>query len=98
MGNDLIDIKVAAPPRTANAHTWVEMHLPDGKILLRYCAWGVGRLCFSASLFTVSISRNAFKFGIWLCDGFESGVKRLLKVYDALPYAGTPMTQVIEAS
>ncbi|MEH2351920.1 hypothetical protein [Nostoc sp.] len=26
MGNDLIDIKVAAPPRTANAHTWVEMH------------------------------------------------------------------------
>ncbi|MFN6485990.1 hypothetical protein [Nostoc sp. DedQUE03] len=98
MGNDLIDIKVAAPPRTANAHTWVEMHLPDGKTLLRYCAWGIGRLCFSASLFTVSISRNAFKFGIWLCDGFESGVKRLLKVYDALPYAGTPMTQVIEAS
>ncbi|MEH2377308.1 MAG: hypothetical protein V7K27_00120 [Nostoc sp.] len=98
MGNDLIDIKVASPPRTANAHTWVEMDLPDGKTLVRYCAWGIGRLCFSVSLFTVSISRNAFKFGIWLCDGFEAGVKRLLKVYDALPYAGTPMTQVIEAS
>lgn len=98
MANDLIDIKVAAPPKTTNAHTWVEMQLPDGKTLLRYCAWGIGRLFFSVSLFTVSISRNAFKFGIWLCDGFETGVKRLLKVYDALPYAGTPMTQVIEAS
>lgn len=97
MANDLIDIKVAAP-RTATAATWVEMHLPDAKTLLRYCAWGVGRLCFSVSLFTVSIARNAFKFGVWLCDGFETGVKRLLKVYDALPYAGTPMTQVIEAS
>ncbi|MDZ8056545.1 MAG: ATP-binding protein [Aulosira sp. ZfuCHP01] len=28
----------------------------------------------------------------------ETGIKRLLKVYDALPYAGTPMSQVIEAS
>ena len=98
MGNDLIDIKVASPPRTANAHTWVEMHLPDGKTLLRYCAWGVGRVMFSVSLFSVNVTRATLKLGIWLCDGLESGVKRLLKVYDALPYAGTPMTQVIEAS
>ncbi|WP_223280258.1 hypothetical protein [Nostoc sp. PA-18-2419] len=74
------------------------MHLPDGKTLLRYCAWGVGRVLFSASLFGVNITRATFKFGVWLCDGFENGVKRLLKVYDALPYAGTPITQVIEAS
>ncbi|HYX18754.1 MAG TPA: hypothetical protein VE944_31180, partial [Nostoc sp.] len=98
MGNDLIDIKVATPPRTATAATWVEMHLPDGKTLLRYCAWGVGRVMFSASLFSVNATRATLKIGIWLCDSFESGVKRLLKVYDALPYAGTPMTQVIEAS
>ncbi|MEH2070536.1 MAG: hypothetical protein V7K47_20645 [Nostoc sp.] len=98
MANDLIDIKVATPPKTANAHTWVEMHLPDSKTLLRYCAWGVGRVLFSASLFGVNVTRATFKFGVWLCDGFENGVKRLLKVYDALPYAGTPMTQVIEAS
>ncbi|MDZ8023570.1 MAG: hypothetical protein RMX97_02575 [Nostoc sp. DedQUE11] len=99
MANDLIDIKVAAPPRTATTSaTWVEMHLPDGKTLLRYCAWGVGRVLFSASLFTVNLTRATLKFGVWLCDGFEGGVKRLLKVYDALPYAGTPITQVIEAS
>ncbi|MHC5822006.1 MAG: ATP-binding protein [Nostoc sp.] len=98
MANDLIDIKVATPPRTANAYTWVEMRLPDGKTLLRYCAWGVGRVMFSVSLFSVNVTRATLKLGIWLCDGFESGVKRLLKVYDALPYAGTPMTQVIEAS
>lgn len=98
MANDLIDIKVAAPPRTATAATWVEMHLPDGQTLLRYCAWGVGRILFSVSLFSVSVTRGTLKFGIWLCDGLEGGVKRLLKVYDALPYAGTPMTQVIEAS
>ncbi|MEH2309323.1 ATP-binding protein [Nostoc sp.] len=98
MGNDLIDIKVASPPKTSNAYTWVEMHLPDGKTLLRYCAWGVGRVMFSASLFSVNVTRATLKLGIWLCDGFESGVKRLLKVYDALPYAGTPMTQIIEAS
>lgn len=88
MANDLIDIKVATPPRTANAHTWVEMHLPDGKTLLRYCAWGTGRVIFSVSLFSVNVTRATLKLGIWLCDGFESGVKRLLKVYDALPYAG----------
>ncbi|MBC1235654.1 hypothetical protein [Nostoc sp. 2RC] len=99
MANDLVDIKVTAPPRNASTSvTWVEMHLPDAKTLLRYCTWGVGRLCFSVSLFTVSIARNAFKFGVWVCDGVEAGVKRLLKVYDALPYAGTPITQVIEAS
>jgi energy-coupling factor transporter ATP-binding protein EcfA2 len=53
---------------------------------------------FSVSLFSVNVTRATLKLGIWLCDGLESGVKRLLKVYDALPYAGTPMTQVIEAS
>ncbi len=98
MANDLIDIKVASPPRTATAGVWVEMHLPNAQTLGRYCAWGVGRVLFSLSLFSVNVTRASLKLGIWLCDGFETGVKRLLKVYDALPYAGTPMTQVIEAS
>ncbi|BAZ50145.1 hypothetical protein NIES4103_27590 [Nostoc sp. NIES-4103] len=98
MANDLIDIKVAAPPKSTTAHTWVELNLPNAKTLGRYCAWGAGRLCFSVSLFAINITRNAFRMGIWLCDGVEAGAKKLLKVYDALPYAGTPITQVIEAS
>jgi hypothetical protein len=100
MASDLVEVKPPTPPTPARTTTgvWVELHLPDGKTLLRYCAWGVGRLCFSASLFTVNITRNTFKLGIWLCDGVEAGAKKLLKVYDALPYAGVPMTQVIEAS
>lgn len=98
MANDLIDIKVTAPPKSTNAHTWVELNLPNAKTLGRYCAWGAGRLCFSVSLFAINITRNAFRMGIWLCDGVEGGTKKLLKIYDALPYAGTPITQVIEAS
>ncbi|WP_414546085.1 hypothetical protein [Nostoc sp. CCY0012] len=100
MASDLIEVKSPTSPTNAKSTTgvWVELHLPDGNTLLRYCAWGVGRLFFSASLFTVSITRNGLKMGIWLCDGIESGAKKLLKVYDALPYAGVPMTQVIEAS
>lgn len=98
MASDLIEIKSPVPPKTATAGVWVELHLPDGKTLVRYCAWGLGRICFSTSLFSVNITRNALKLGIWLCDGLETGIKKLLKVYDALPYAGTPITQVIEAA
>ncbi|WP_414579616.1 hypothetical protein [Anabaena sp. CCY 9402-a] len=98
MASDLIEVKSPVPPKTATAGVWVELHLPDGKTLLRYCAWGLGRVIFSTSLFSVNLSRNAFKLSIWFCDGLENCIKNLLKVYDALPYAGTPMTQVIEAA
>ncbi|MBG1240995.1 hypothetical protein [Nostoc sp. NZL] len=98
MGNDLIDIKVAAPPKTANAHTWVEMHLPNAKTLGRYCAWGLGRVVFSLGLFSLYGVTAALKLGITICQATENAVKKLLKVYDALPYAGVPMSQVIEAS
>ena len=98
MASDLVEVKSPSLPKTATSSIWVELRLPDGKTLLRYCAWGIGRIIFSASLFSVNITRNTLKLGVWLCDGFETGVKRLLKVYDALPYAGVPMNQVIEAS
>lgn len=98
MANDLIDIKVSAPPKQATAHTWVEMRLPNAKTLARYCAWGLGRITFSAVMFTVQTTRATLKLAVVVCDMTETGIKRLLKVYDALPYAGTPMSQVIEAS
>lgn len=100
MASDLVEVKTPITPTTAKTTTgiWVELHLPDGNTLFRYCCWGAGRLCFSVSLFAVNITRNTLKLGIWLCDGVETGAKKLLKVYDALPYAGVPMNQVIEAS
>ncbi|MDZ8086494.1 MAG: hypothetical protein RMY16_13195 [Nostoc sp. DedQUE12b] len=98
MGNDLIDIKVATPPRTANAHTWVEMHLPNIQTLGRYCAWGLGRVVFSFGLFGLYGVTAALKLGITITQATETAIKKLLKVYDALPYAGVPMSQVIEAS
>jgi hypothetical protein len=98
MANDLIDIKVAAPPKSTTAHTWVEMHLPNTKTLGRYCAWGLGRVVFSLGLFSLYGVTAALKLGITICQATESAVKKLLKVYDALPYAGVPMSQVIEAS
>ncbi|MBD2202738.1 ATP-binding protein [Calothrix sp. FACHB-1219] len=98
VGNDWIEVKVPSAPKTATTATWVEMKLPNAKTLMRYCAWGIGRVIFSTAIFSVVVSRNALKLGVVLCDWFESGVKHLLKVYDALPYAGVPMTQIIEAS
>jgi hypothetical protein len=98
MANDLIDIKVAAPPKSTNAHTWVEMHLPNAKTLGRYCAWGLGRVVFSLGLFSLYGVTAVLKLGITITAGTENAIKKLLKVYDALPYAGVPMSQVIEAS
>ncbi|HIK04585.1 MAG TPA: hypothetical protein IGS40_07720 [Trichormus sp. M33_DOE_039] len=98
MASEVIEVKSPVTPKTATAGVWVELRLPDSKTLLRYCAWGLGRVIFSTSLFSVNITRNAFKLSIWFCDGLENCIKNLLKVYDALPYAGTPMTQVIEAA
>ncbi|MEH1829516.1 MAG: hypothetical protein V7L22_29970 [Nostoc sp.] len=98
MANDLIDIKVAAPPKTPNAHTWVEMHLPNAQTLGRYCAWGLGRVVFSLGLFSLYGVTAALKLGITITQATENAIKKLLKVYDALPYAGVPMSQVIEAS
>ncbi|MGV0103050.1 AAA+ ATPase domain-containing protein [Nostoc sp. DSM 114160] len=98
MANDLIDIKVAAPPKSTTAHTWVEMHLPNAKTLGRYCAWGLGRVVFSLGLFSLYGVTAALKLGITITQATENAVKKLLKVYDALPYAGVPMSQVIEAS
>jgi energy-coupling factor transporter ATP-binding protein EcfA2 len=98
MANDLIDIKVAAPPKSTTAHTWVEMHLPNAQTLGRYCAWGVGRVVFSLGLFSLYGVTAALKLGITICQATENAVKHLLKVYDGLPYAGVPMSQVIQAS
>lgn len=96
--SDCVELKVTNSPKTATSATWVEMKLPNAKTLLRYCGWGIGRLCFSCTIFSVVVTRNTLKMGVILCDWVEGAVKKLLKVYDALPYAGTPMTQVIEAS
>jgi ABC-type oligopeptide transport system ATPase subunit len=98
MVNDLTEIKTAKPPRSTTSHTWVELSLPNTKTLARYCAWGIGRVAFSLSLFSLYGVTSALKLGIVTCQSAESGIKRLLKVYDALPYSGVPMSQVIEAS
>jgi energy-coupling factor transporter ATP-binding protein EcfA2 len=98
VGNDWIEVKVPSAPKTATSGIWVEMRLPNAKTLARYCAWGIGRVMFSSTIFSVVVTRNTLKLGITLCDWLEGGVKHLLKVYDALPYAGVPMTQIIEAS
>jgi hypothetical protein len=74
------------------------MHLPNAKTLMRYCAWGMGRVVFSLGLFSLYGVTAALKLGITICQATENAVKKLLKVYDALPYAGVPMSQVIEAS
>ncbi|MCM0591326.1 MAG: hypothetical protein KA716_31945 [Gloeotrichia echinulata DEX184] len=97
VGNEWIEVKVPSTPK-ATANTWVELHLPNAKTLGRYLAWGVGRVMFSTTISSVVVTRNTLKMGIILCDWLEGGVKNLLKIYDALPYGGTPMTQVIEAS
>lgn len=96
-GNEWIEVK-ASTPKATTAATWVEMKLPNAKTLVRYCAWGIGRVMFSTTIFSVVVTRNTLKLGVVLCDWFETGVKQLLKVYDALPYAGVPMNQIIEAS
>ncbi|WP_017652551.1 hypothetical protein [Fortiea contorta] len=97
-GNDWIEVKVPSTPKSTTANTWVELHLPNAQTLGRYCIWGIGRVVFSCSLFSVVVTRNILKLGVVFCDHVERGVKHLLKVYDALPYGGTPVSQVIEAS
>lgn len=96
--DSFIEVKVPSAPKQTTAHTWVEMPMPDAHSILRFCGWASGRVLFSSAVFTVVVSRNTLKLGVVFCDWLESGIKRLLKIYDALPYAGVPMTQVIEAN
>jgi hypothetical protein len=98
VANDLIEIKVPRSPQTTTAGIWVEMRLPSAKAFLRYCAWGIGRVCFSVTMFSLQTVRSTLKLGVVITDMTEQGLKQLLRVYDALPYQGVPMTQVMEAS
>lgn len=98
VGNDWIEVKVPSATPKTTASTWVELHLPNAKTLGRYAVWGLGRVGFSCLIFSVTVSRSTLKLGVIFCDYLERGIKHLLKVYDALPYGGTPITQVIEAS
>ncbi|XHR83216.1 MAG: hypothetical protein ACFKPT_02265 [Gloeotrichia echinulata GP01] len=68
------------------------------KTLGRYLVWGLGRITFSVGLFTLYGVTATLKLGIVTCQAIDGGIKKLLKVYDALPYGGVPLTQVIEAS
>lgn len=97
--NEWIELKIPnAAPKTTTANSWIELHLPNAKTLGRYLAWGLGRVAFSVGLFSLQGTTATLKLGIFICQAIEGGIKNLLKVYDALPYGGTPMTQVIEAS
>lgn len=98
MENNLIDLKVASPPKQANAHTWIELSLPNAKTLGRYLAWGLGRVAFSCTLFSIRVVRSSLKIAIALCDSMDGGLKHLVKLYDALPYSGVPISHVLEAS
>ena len=98
MENNSIDLKVASPPKQPNAHTWVELNWPNAKTLGKYLVWGLGRVAFSCSLFSVRVLRSSLKIAIALCDSMDGGIKHLVKLYDALPYSGVPMSHVIEAS
>ncbi|BAY15722.1 hypothetical protein NIES21_15410 [Anabaenopsis circularis NIES-21] len=95
MASNLVEAKST---KTATSGIWVELHLPSAKTLARYCAWGVGRIAFSLGLFSLFGITASLKLGIAICESTERAVRQLLKVYDALPYSGVPMTQVIEAS
>ncbi|XHR85311.1 MAG: hypothetical protein ACFKPT_13975 [Gloeotrichia echinulata GP01] len=98
VGNDWIEVKVPSAPKTTTANTWIELHLPNTKTLGRYLVWGLGRITFSVGLFTLYGVTATLKLGIVTCQAIDGGIKKLLKVYDALPYGGVPLTQVIEAS
>jgi hypothetical protein len=98
MGNESIQITVPNSPRTATSATWVEMKLPSAQSLLRYCAWGVGRILFSGFMFCIHATKTSLKVGIGICEMTERASKHLLKVYDGLPYAGSPVSQIVEAT
>jgi energy-coupling factor transporter ATP-binding protein EcfA2 len=95
---ELTEFKEPTAPRTTHAGIWVEMKLPDRKTLLRFVAWGIGRVSFSVFLFSIKIFKLTFTGGVKICELIEQSTGKLLKIYDNLPYSGTPFTQVIETT
>jgi hypothetical protein len=93
--NEWIELKIPnAAPKTTTANSWIELHLPNAKTLGRFLAWGLGRIAFSVGLFGLQGTTATLKLGIIVFQSIEGGLKNLLKVYDALPYGGAPLTQV----
>jgi energy-coupling factor transporter ATP-binding protein EcfA2 len=67
---------------------WIRLHLPGWQHLGRYLLWGIGRVGFSAWLFSLHGIKQACKLGVYVVDMTERGSLKLLDVYDQLPHMG----------
>lgn len=97
MNNDNNYFSDSSQYQKKSTHRWVNMPLPSRNTLLRFVAWGIGRLAFSAWLGAIEIVKNAARAIVWGCNGIEKATYNLLKIYDHLPTMGMPMIEM-EAS
>lgn len=77
---------------------WIGIHLPSRRQFIRFIVWTIGRLTFSFSLFTLEVVRISLQCIISVIEWCKVALKRVIRLYDQLPYAGTYQTNVIETS
>ncbi len=77
---------------------WIGIHLPNRRQFIRFIVWTIGRLTFSISLFTLEVVRISLQCIISVIEWCKLALKRVIRLYDQLPYAGTYHTNVIETS
>lgn len=75
---------------------WVDLRLPSRRQLVRFTAWGLGRLAFSASLFCLDTSSYILQTCVTVVKWSKAAILNLVQVYDQLPYAGTYGQNVID--
>ncbi len=77
---------------------WIGIHLPSRRQFIRFIVWTIGRLTFSFSLFTLEVVRISLQCIISVIEWCKVALKRVIRLYDQLPYAGTYQANVIETS
>ena len=74
---------------------WIDVRLPTGRQLGRFILWSTGRVVFSGVLFCLDGTSQVLVTMTTLVKWTRGAAFNLIKLYEQLPYAGTPRDTLI---
>lgn len=80
------------------SNDWIDVRLPSGRQLGRFFLWSVGRVSFSGMLFLLDGTSHVLGTLTTLVKWSRSATLNLIRLYDQLPYAGTPRHTLIDTT
>ena len=80
------------------SNDWIDIRLPSGRQLGRFLLWSGGRVIFSGIVFGLDATTHILLTLQTVIKWTRSAVFHLVRVYDQLPYAGTPRATLIDTT